>query len=218
MTRLTPSEKGMMVEVLKEDLALINAEVYIQFGALWDKTRKDLEQELGFCEKLKQIQKLNEEIHALQIKIGEIQQSMKEYNQHPTVEEYITAGIDPPKNQDGYIYNHHQKYMGIPINSKMDLNIIRRIRESCDPARPLTMLQEIAASALRAVIMSGTYEEARKAYGDFYALDFHRYGVKIPRLLEEIKKVDGENLMNASTVYTPLIGHKKTETVDKENK
>jgi len=41
---------------------------------------------------------------------------------------------------------------------------------------------------MRELAMSGTFEEARKAYGKFYSLDFKKYGVDIPPRLDEIKK------------------------------
>lgn len=204
--KLTMAEKEMMSKVLKQDLSLIESEVFRQFHELWEKTRRDVEDELGFHKKNEEIEKLQAEIQKLTAKIGEVQASMREYAEHPTVQDYLDAGLAPPKNQrNGFIYNHNVEFMGIPVNSKMDCLIAKKIKSQCDPERPLNMLCEIAQSAYRALVMSGTYDEARDAYDKFYSLDFQRFGVKIPRRLDEIKKIEGHNLMSATPVIVPRL-------------
>ncbi|MDD2246317.1 MAG: hypothetical protein PHC39_04465, partial [Proteiniphilum sp.] len=41
-------------------------------------------------------------------------------------------------------------------------------------------------SSMRALVMAGTFEEAREAYEKFYSLDFRKYGVDIPPRLQEL--------------------------------
>ena len=216
MPKISMAEKEMMADVLNEDLQLINAEISKQFAALWDKCRDDIEHELGFDDRKKQIEDLQDQISKLQAQIGQLQQGMTEYANHPTVQDYIDVGIEAPKNRNGYIYNHDRHFHGIPVNSKMDILIVRRIKEMCDPSKPIMMLGEIAKSAHRALVMSGTYEEARKAYETFYNLDFRRYGVNIPRRLEEIKKVEGPNLMSAKVVPAPALPAPETDAGKKK--
>jgi len=215
-TKLSMAEKEMMSKIIREDLGLINAEVTKQFQALWEKCRADLEHELGIDQKQAEIAGIERQIEKLQEKIGELQSKIQEYNHHPTVKDYNEAGIEPPGNRNGYIYNHDRTYMGIAVNSVMDLLIVKRIKTLCDPERPILMLSEIAQSAYRALIMAGTYEEARKAYESFYNLDFRRFGVKIPRRLDEIKKVEGKNLMSATVV--PALPAPKEEGPPEESK
>jgi hypothetical protein len=205
MPKISMAEKEMMADVLNEDLQLINAEISKQFAALWDKCRDDIAHELGFDDRTKKIEELEEKIRLLREEIGTLQKGMKEYEEHPSVQDYIDVGVEPPKNRNGFIYNHDRYFHGIPVNSMMDILIVKRIKEICDPSKPIMMLGEIAKSAHRALVMSGTYEEARKAYETFYNLDFRRYGVNIPRRLEEIKKVEGPNLMSAKVVPAPAL-------------
>lgn len=199
-TKLSMAEKDMMAKILKQDLSAINAEVTKQFRELWERCRVDLEVELGITDKTREIEEMNRKVAELQVKIGELQQGIREYNDHPTVKDYQEAGLELPTNRNGYIYNHDRQYMGIPISTLMDILIVRKIKSMCDPDKPIALLNEIAESAYRALIMSGTFEEARKAYDSFYDLDFQRFGVKIPRRLGEIKKGDAKNLMTAQVV------------------
>jgi hypothetical protein len=210
------SEKEMMAKIIREDLGLINAEVTKQFQVLWEKCRADLEHEMGIDQKQAEIAQVEAQIEKLKEKVGELQSKIQEYNNHPTAKDYVEAGIEPPQNRNGYIYSHDQKYMGVAITSIMDLLIVKRIKTLCDPERPLLMLSEIAQSAYRALIMAGTYDEARKAYESFYNLDFRRFGVKIPRRLDEIKKVEGKNLMSATVV--PALPAPKANPPEEESK
>ena len=204
-TKLSMAEKEMMAKVIKEDLTLINTEITRQFRELWEKCRTELERELGIDKRRQEIDEVEKEIEKLKEKVGELQSQIKEYDSHPKAKDYQEAGIEPPDNKNGYIYNHDREYFGIAVNSIMDILIVKKIKSMCDPERPLMMMNEIAQAAYRALIMSGTYDEARKAYQTFYELDFQRYGVKIPRRLEEIKKVEGHNLMSAQIVPVPLL-------------
>lgn len=196
-TKLSMGEKQMMLDILNEDLRAISEEINKQFGALWKKTQLEIEHELGFDDTKVEIAKLEGQIKQAQKQINELQISLKEYAVVPSLENYSEAGVEPPEHNNGYVYSHNRTYIGHALATKMDLLIVKRLKEQMDPEHPLRMLEEIAKSAIRGLIMSGTYEEGRANYEAFYNLDFQRYGVKIPRRLAEIKAVAGKGILTA---------------------
>lgn len=217
-TKISMAEKGKMAEIVEKDLHMVNTEITRQFRKLWEEARKEIEHELGFEEKKKEIADINKQIEELKKKINEIQNSMTEYRHHPDLKDYQDAGLKLPDNHNGYIYHHNTRYMGIPITTKMDVLIVQRIKDRCDPEKPVEMLAEVAESAHRALVMAGTYDEAREAYHLFYSLDFQKYGVKIPRLLGELKKVVGKNLLSAKMDAAPRLGHAEDNGEQPEEK
>jgi chromosome segregation ATPase len=200
VTRLTEKERENMIKILNQDLKSINAKIMYQFEELWERTRTEIEDELGCIEKRMVIEKLEKQMGELRHQINEIQHSMREYAETPSLKEYEEAGLGVPENRNGAIYRHNVEFMGVTIQNKIDLLIAKRLKETTDPMKPVRMLQEIAESSVRAVVMSGTFEEAREAYKTFYSLNWRQYGVEIPRLLGEIKSVAGPNLLSAVMV------------------
>jgi len=204
-TRLNQKERENMLKILNKDFDSIHATIMEQFEKLWTATRTEIEGELGFGTKLAEIAKLEGRISELQHKVNEIQRSMKEYAETPELVDYEEAGIGMPNHRNGYVNHHNVEFMGRDIHTKMDLKIAKRLRENMDPMKPIRMLKEIAESSIRAVVMSGTFEDARDAYKTFYSLDWHRYGVQIPRLLGEIKAVAGATLLTAEAKIVPAL-------------
>lgn len=194
-----------MLKILNKDFDSIRVTIMEQFKKLWIAIETQIEDELGFGTRLAKISKLEEQIAELQHEINEIQRSMKEYAETPDLKDYEKANIGMPDHRNGYVDHHNVEFMGRNIRTKMDLLVAKRLRESMDPMKPIRMLKEIAESSIRAVIMSGTFEDARDAYKTFYSLDWHRYGVQIPRLLGEIKAVAGQNLLTAEAQIVPAL-------------
>jgi len=201
---LTEKERENMLKILNKDLSQINEAIMTQFEKIWLVTQHDIEDELGFGKQRREIAELEEQIQQLQNKVNELQRSMKEYSETPGLEDYQEAGLGIPDNRNGSIYNHDVEFMGHRIGTKMDLRVAKRLKETIDPMKPVRMLQEVAESSIRAVVMSGTFEEAREAYKTFYSLDWRRFGVEIPRLLGEIKAVVGPNLLGAGLQIQPM--------------
>lgn len=205
MTKLNKYDKEALAKIIREDLSLVNREIGRQLKDLWERFRLELEDELGIVASKKKIEGIEKKIEELQSEVSKIQSSIQEYNNHPGIQDYIDAGIDPPDHRNGWIYNHNREFFGTPVTTIMDVKIVKRIKSVFDIDKPIMMLNEIAQSAYRALIMAGTFEEAQAAYKTFYDLDFQRYGVKIPRRLEEIKKVEGPNLLSAHVVSAPRL-------------
>lgn len=197
-TKISMAEKEMMAKILNSDLGAIKTAVKQQLHVLWEQTREELEDELNFSELKSKIANKEEQIEQLCNEVNELQNEMREYKECPCLQDYLAAGIEAPEgNRNGYIYSHDRTFMGYPISSKMDLLIVKRLKEKTDVEQPLHLLQEVAEAAHRGLVMSGTFEEARANYETFYNLDFQRYGVAIPRRLTEMKAVVGENLLTA---------------------
>jgi len=77
-------------------------------------------------------------------------------------------------------------FYGIPVDSQFEYDIVEYIRENIDLEIPSKILRDVCQSSLRALVMSGTFEEARSTYEKFYSLDFRKYGVDIPPRLDDI--------------------------------
>ena len=62
------------------------------------------------------------------------------------------------------------------------------IKANIDLEVPAKILRDVCESSIRALVIAGTFEEARGAYEKFYSLDFRKYGVDIPPMLDDICK------------------------------
>jgi hypothetical protein len=77
-------------------------------------------------------------------------------------------------------------FYGIPVTSQFEYEIVEYIKQNIDLEVPAKILRDVCESSIRALVMAGTFEEARGAYEKFYSLDFRKYGVDIPPRLDDI--------------------------------
>ena len=202
MAKLTEKERESFVEIIEEDLGAISGKMIEQIGKLWHLGREEMIKRKGFdvlMEKKKELQQkqleLQEEIHQIENKLKEEKLTAEEASEFGgTITRY------------GDINGAH--FYHIPINSKFDYEIAKLLKDKIEIDAPAKFLHDLARSSLRAIAMSGTFEDARDAYAKFYSFDFQQYGVDIPPKLEELAK---------KGIMIETSGNKKVLLVDTEH-
>lgn len=182
MAKLTEKEREAFEKILAKDLGAIDEKFMNQIKDFWDTARKEVMKSRGWdllmLEK-ESLQKQQEEIIG---KIHKIESTMNKVDLKP--EQIVELGGNP----DDYGRYRGANLYGIPVTSQFEYDIVEYIRSKINIEVPAKVLRDICESAIRALTMSGTFEEARDAYNKFYSLDFRKYGVNIPPRLDDITK------------------------------
>jgi len=181
MSKLSQKEREGFTKIIREDLCAINKRFGEQIQAIWAETRQAVLDKLGHerlidrkKEIVTKIRELNEEAHQIEIKLS---------GKPLTVQQSLELG----GKLDDYGRAYGANFYGIPIRSKTEFDIVQKIKEKIDLGAPAKFLFDLARSSLREIVMSGSFEEARKVYDRFYDLDFRRFGVDIPPRLADMK-------------------------------
>lgn len=180
MTKLTEKEREGFEKILESDLTAINKKFMNQIKDFWGIARTNVLKERGWNKLIeekdvleKQQKEIKERIHQIEITL----------NSEPLrAEQIVELGGKPNE------YGEHKgaNFYGIPVTSQFEYDIVEYIRKYIDLEVPSKILRDICKSSIRALVMAGTFEEARGAYEKFYSLDFRKYGVDIPPRLDDI--------------------------------
>lgn len=182
MAKLTEAEREGFTEIVKEDLRLIRGKIIEQIKTIWDIARQDVLKKKGYDVLLDRQRQLKLEQQRISQELHDIQEKLHE--EDLTVQQMVEYGGSP----DEYGRVRGANFYGIPVTSQTDYEIAQLIKSKIDTEAPAKFLDDLGRSSLRSIIMSGTFEEARDAYNQFYSFDFRSYGVDIPPKLIELKE------------------------------
>jgi hypothetical protein len=180
MPKLTEREREGFEKILSTDLRAINDRFMNQIKDFWGIARKEILKRKGWDKLMEEKDDLEVEKKRIINRIHDIEGMLSE--EKLRVEQVVELG---GKSNDYGKYSGANFY-GIPVESQFDYEIVEYIRENIDLEIPSKILRDVCQSSIRALVMSGTFEEARAAYEKFYSLDFRKYGVDIPPRLDDI--------------------------------
>lgn len=146
----------------------------------WGIARTHVLKKKGWEKLLEEKNELEKEKVRVRNRINEIENIMNK--EELRVEQIIELG----GTSDSYGRCSGASFYGIPVTSQFEYEIVEYIRQNIDLEIPAKALRDVCESSIRALVMAGTFEEARGAYEKFYSLDFRKYGVDIPPRLEEL--------------------------------
>jgi hypothetical protein len=182
MAKLTEKERKGFENILVQDLKAINGRFMSQIKDFWGIARIKVMEQKGWDALEREKDELKEKQNFIKNRIHEIENLM---NSEPLrVEQVVELGGKPNE----YGRAKDAAFYGIPVTSQFEYEIVDYIRENIDLEVPAKMLRDVCESSIRALVMAGTFEEARFAYEQFYSLDFRKYGVDIPPRLADICK------------------------------
>lgn len=182
MAKLTEKERAGFEKIMGEDLRAINLKLMNQIKDFWDMARQEVIRRKGHDKLMKEKDALRAEIEKRKERINEIEAEMRSENLLP--EQVVELGGKP----NPYGRYAGANFYGIPVESQFEYEIVEYIRQNIDLEVPVKFIHDLGRACMREVAMSGTFEEARAAYGKFYSLDFKKHGVDIPPRLGDIKK------------------------------
>lgn len=182
MAKLTEKERIAFEDILREDLKAIDDKFMSQIKDFWSSARKHIEVKKGWDVMMKEKENLIAERDRINNRIHEIENTLN--SEDLKVEQVVELGGKP--NQYGQYKGAN--FYGIPVTSQFEYEVVEYIKSKINIDIPAKILRDICMSAIRALTMSGTFEEAREAYEKFYSLNFRDYDVDIPPRLDEIRK------------------------------
>jgi hypothetical protein len=180
MTKLTSDERQGFEKILAKDLGAINDRFMNQIKDFWGISREKIMERRGWDKLVLEKAKLDAQQKAIKNRINEIEHTMNKESLR--VEQAVELGGKP----DSYGKFDGANFYGIPVTSQFEYEIVEYIRSNIDLEIPSKILRDVCQSSIRALVMAGTFEEARAAYEKFYSLDFRKYGVDIPPRLDDI--------------------------------
>jgi hypothetical protein len=180
MPKLTEREREGFEKILEADLKAINSRFISQIKDFWSIARIKVLESKGWDELIREKDRL--EIQKKQIiqRIHEIELEMNSENLR--AEQEIELG--GKANENGRC--NGANFYGIPVTSQFEYEIVEYVKKNIDLEVPAKILRDVCESSMRALVMAGTFEEARETYEKFYSLDFRKYGVDIPPRLDEL--------------------------------
>lgn len=180
MTKLTSDERQGFEKILNKDLAAINDRFMNQIKDFWGISREKIMERRGWDKLSREKEELKHQQDIIKNRIHEIENIM---NKEPLLVEQV---VELGGKSDGYDRYSGANFYGIPVTSQFEYEIVEYIRSNIDLEIPSKILRDVCQSSIRALVMAGTFEEAREAYEKFYSLDFRKYGVDIPPRLDDI--------------------------------
>ena len=180
MTKLTGDERQGFEKILAKDLAAINDRFMNQIKDFWGISRQKVMERRGWDKLVREKTELQKRQNEIKNRIHEIESKMS--NEPLRVEQAVKLGGTPTD----YGKMKGANFYGIPVESQFEYEIVEYIRSNIDLEIPAKILQDVCRSSIRALVMAGTFEEARAAYEKFYSLDFRKYGVDIPPRLDDM--------------------------------
>jgi len=180
MPKLTEREREGFEKILSKDLAAINDRFMNQIKDFWGIARAEILRRKGWDKLIKEKEELNLQQNQTKNRIHEIESTL---SKDPLLVEQV---VELGGKANDYGKFSGANFYGIPVDSQFEYEIVEYIRENIDLEIPSKILRDVCQSSIRALVMSGTFEEARAAYEKFYSLDFRKYGVDIPPRLDDI--------------------------------
>jgi hypothetical protein len=180
MPKLTERERGGFEDILKSDLKAINVRFMNQIKDFWGIARSKILESKGWDKLIVEKERLVKQQAEIKERIHEIENILN--SEQLRAEQVVELGGKP--NEYGRVSGAN--FYGIPITSQFEYEIMEYINKNIDLEIPSKILRDVCNSSLRALVMAGTFEEARGAYEKFYSLDFRKYGVDIPPRLDDL--------------------------------
>jgi hypothetical protein len=182
MPKLTEREREGFEKMISKDLQAINNRFISQIKDFWGIARTKILERRGWDKLIKEKDDLELQQKIIKNRLHEIEEIM---NKEPLLVEQVVELNGKP---DDYGRHSGATFYGIPVTSQFEYEIVEYIRANIDLETPSKILRDICQSSIRALVMAGTFEEARAAYEKFYSLDFRKYGVDIPPRLDDLCK------------------------------
>lgn len=182
MTKLTEKEREGFEGVLLADLKAINRKFMNQIKDFWGIARTKVLENKGWDKLIQEKNHLEIQQKDIKNRIHQIEETI---NSEPLRAEQVIE-LEGKTNEFGRCDGAN--FYGIPVTSQFEYEVVEYIRKYIDLEIPSKVLRDVGSSSIRALIMAGTFEEAREAYEKFYSLDFRRFGVDIPPRLDEMCK------------------------------
>ena len=180
MAKLTEKEREGFEAILMSDLKAINSRFMSQIKDFWGIARIQVLETKGWDKLIKEKELLDIQRKQIVERIHSIEHILN--SEHLLAEQVIELG----GKANDYGKMDGANFYGIPVTSQFEYEIVEYIRSNIDLEIPSKILRDVCQSSIRALTMSGSFEEARGAYEKFYSLDFRKYGVDIPPRLDDI--------------------------------
>lgn len=180
MPKLTEREREGFEKILATDLKAINTRFMNQIKDFWGIARIKVLESKGWDKLIQEKEQLETQQKEIKQRIHEIEGVINSENLR--AEQSVELGGKP----NDYGRCEGANFYGIPVTSQFEYEIVEYIRSNIDLEIPSKILRDVCQSSIRALVMAGTFEEARGAYEKFYSLDFRKYGVDIPPRLDEL--------------------------------
>jgi hypothetical protein len=180
MPKLTEREREGFENILASDLKAINNKFMSQIKDFWGIARIKILERRGWDKLIREKETLEAQKKVIIQRIHEIESTIAD--EHLRVEQVVELG--GKSNEYGKCSGSH--FYGIPVTSQFEYEIVEYIRGNIDLEIPSKILRDVCESSIRALVMAGTFEEAREAYEKFYSLDFRKFGVDIPPRLDDL--------------------------------
>jgi len=180
MVKLTEREREGFEKILISDLKAINSRFMSQIKDFWGVARIKVLETKGWDKLIREKTELDIQKKQIIERIHAIEHILN--SEHLRAEQVVELGGKANENGrcDG------ANFYGIPVTSQFEYEIVDYIRQNIDLEIPSKVLRDVCESSIRALVMAGTFEEARGAYEKFYSLDFRKYGVDIPPRLDDL--------------------------------
>ena len=201
MAKLTEKEREGFERILGQDLAAIDKKFMNQIKEFWGIARIQVLKTKGWDKLIKEKAECEDQKKRCVERIHEIEGILNAKDLR--AEQVVELGGKP----DEHGRCRGASFYGIPVTSQFEYEIVEYIRTNIDLEVPSKILRDICESSIRALTMSGTFEEARSAYEKFYSLDFRNYGVDIPPRLEDVCN-DTKRLLFAQQSLQQIEQHK----------
>jgi hypothetical protein len=180
MPKLTEREREGFEKILSQDLKAINKRFISQIKDFWGIARDKVLKQKGWDILILEKEQLDQKQREIKQRVHEIEEILN--SEHLRVEQVIELG----GKSNEYGRCDGANFYGIPVTSQFEYEIVEYIKQNIDLEVPAKILRDVCESSIRALVMAGTFEEARGAYEKFYSLDFRKYGVDIPPRLDDI--------------------------------
>lgn len=180
MPKLTEREREGFEKILTQDLKAINKRFISQIKDFWGIARDKVLKQKGWDTLILEKEQLEQKQKEIKQRMHEIEDILN--SEKLRVEQVIELG----GKSNEYGRCEGANFYGIPVTSQFEYEIVEYIKQNIDLEVPAKILRDVCESSIRALVMAGTFEEARGAYEKFYSLDFRKYGVDIPPRLDDI--------------------------------
>lgn len=214
MARLSFREKQEIENIFKQDLLVVQTAMKDKLEAFWVAVQETIVEEVGIKDKMSMVTDLEKEIEELKLKLQRIREEMQhsiakrerelielrstavgEYSGPPTQEQLRDLNLlDHDAPIDG------RQWYGFRIRTKLDAATALRLRDSADISKPIAAIEGIAQAVERELKFASTHEAAYAAYKKFHDLGFRDMGVELPPLLEDVKGLKGDRLLEAGLI------------------
>ena len=180
MPKLTEREREGFEKILVSDLKAINSRFMSQIKDFWGIARIKVLETKGWDKLINEKSDLEFQKKQIIERIHTIENILN--SERLRAEQVVELGGKANENGrcDG------ANFYGIPVTSQFEYEIVDYIRSNIDLEIPSKVLRDVCESSIRALVMAGTFEEARGAYEKFYSLDFRKFGVDIPPRLDDL--------------------------------